>query len=830
MVFRRPNPRRPARAGNLPCAPITRQGNDASWVSKANALAFAVGCALTSLTAAAVLAPGSAQAAGSPASREYDIPAGQLGDVLAQFAATSKVLLSFDPQMLAGMRSSGLHGRYSVHDGFSRLLDGSGYELVDTGGGRYALRQAATASTVTTLAPVTVAGTALFDGSTEGTGAYTTQAVTIGSKIPVPVREIPQTVSVVTQQQIQDQNLNTISDTLLQTPGVTVVNTSTNNFTYYSRGFQLTTVQQDGVPLEYNNNQTYTPFDMAMYDHVEVLRGPSGLFTGSGQPSGTVNLVRKRPTSTFAMSGELSGGSFDFYRGMLDVGGPLNKSGSVRGRFVASSQDNNYFYDVAHNRNTMFYGTVEADVTPDTTVRLGMTYQDSNATPFIGLPAYTNKQLLDVPRSSFLGNVQWGRRPSTTVNPFIQIEHQLGNDWSLKVSNEYFHQDTDWLRAGAGTGVDPTTNTFSGLSSTFTQYKEAQNSTDVSLSGPLKILGRTHQLVFGLNRRNEDYYYAPGKPVTIPGTFSIYDSTYNAPEPASYSAKSITDTNTTQYGAYASGRFSLADPLTLVLGGRLSWYDSTIDTIYPAGKPRTKVSESAVFTPYAALVYDLSRTLSVYGSYTSIFQPQSLSTYDGSLLNPVKGEQYEVGLKGEFLDKKLETSLAFFLINQTNTPQSDLANPGFYLTSGGTIQSKGIDAQVTGQLSPGWNVTLGYTYNETKYTKDTAYQGQPYSTVTPKHIFKVWSSYDFQSAPLKGWSVGGGLYAVSSFGNNGFMQSGYATLNASIGYQISKHVHAGLNLNNLTNRKYYQTVGGYDQYNNVYGAPFSAILTLRASF
>jgi len=653
---------------------------------------------------------------------------------------------------------------------------------------------------------------------------------TVGSRIPLTLREIPQTVSVITQEQIQDQSLTSISDTLLQTPGITVVNPSTNNYRYYSRGFQLTTVQQDGVPLEYTNNQTYTPFDIALYDHVEVLRGPSGLFTGSGQPSGTVNLVRKRPTDAFVVTGEASAGSYNFYRSMLDVSGPLNQSRTIRGRFVGSLQDNDFFYAVAHNRNALLYGAVDVDITPDTTVRFSLTYQNNKAVPFVGLPAYSNKKLLDIPRSSFMG-VTWGYRPNETLNPSVDIEHRFGNNWSLRVSNEYFHQHTKWLRGNAGSSVNPATDTFSGFSAALTKYKEDQNSTDISLLGSLSIFGRTHQLAFGGNRRNEDYYYAPGSTVLIPtGPVSIHSSVYNVPEPNSFPAKSISDTETTQYGAYASGRFSITNPLTLVLGGRLSWYDSTANTLYPTGKLPVKTHESAVFTPYTALVYDLNENLSAYGSYTNIFQPQSLQTVDGSLLSPINGGQYEAGVKGEFLGKQLQPSVAFFLIKQTNTPQADLANPGSYLSSGGEIQSKGIDAQLTGRPLSGWNVTLGYTYNETKYTKDATYQGQPYSTFTPRHMLKLWSDYDFKTGHLKDWSLGAGLYAASSFGTNGFTQGGYATLNANIAYRITERLHAGVNLNNITDAKYYQTLDGYDQYNNIYGAPFNGTFTLRATF
>ncbi|MGY3617990.1 outer membrane receptor for ferric coprogen and ferric-rhodotorulic acid [Bradyrhizobium sp. USDA 10063] len=243
----------------------------------------------------------------------------------------------------------------------------------------------------------------------------------------------------------------------------------------------------------------------------------------------------------------------------------------------------------------------------------------------------------------------------------------------------------------------------------------------------------------------------------------------------------------------------------------------------------TKYGEDAVFTPYAALIYDITRDLSAYASYTSIFQPQNFQTYQGQLLDPVEGEQYEVGLKQSLLNGRLEASAAVFLIKQANTAQLDNTHPGYYLPSGGEIESKGVELQLTGRLLANWNVVGGYTYNPTRYTRDQNYQGQPYSTVTPEHIFRLWTNYDVTEGVLRDWSFGMGINAVSEFGNNGYVQPAYATLGARIAYKINEHVTASLNLENITDTKYYQTVGA-SAYNNNYGAPFNATFTLRSKF
>lgn len=761
------------------------------------------------------------------ATATYDIPAQSLASALTAFGRQSGLQVVFDPRTTAGKSTGGVTGTLTATQALQQLLAGTGVSYRFTSPGSVTVTGSPAGSGALQLDPVRVQGEDRSNPTlTEGTGSYIPRAVTVGAGIPTPMREIPQTVSVITQQQIQEQNLVSLPEVLQQTPGITVLNPSTNNFTFYSRGFQLTTAQQDGVALEYTNNQSYAPLDMAMYDHVEVLRGPGGLFTGAGQPSGTVNLVRKRPQNQFTLIGEASVGSFNFYRGVVDVGGPVNASGTIRGRVVASVQDNNYFYDVAHNRNALIYGTVEADIMPDTLLRFGMSYQKNDSIPFVGLPAYTNGQTLNVPRSSALGAVSWGSRPNETLNPFVELTHRLDNGWNLRLAGTYFHSTTNWTRTAASAGVDPNTNTIPSLLATYTFYGEDQFSIDSSASGPISLFGRTHEVIVGVNWRNELYNYWPGASVSIPGPFNVYAPVYNVPQPSILSPRANTVTNTTQYGLYLSGRFSLTDPLKLILGGRLNWYNASTQQLYPTVQSPLFFGDAAEFTPYAALVYDVAGNISAYASYTSIYQPQSYLTYNGALLNPVTGIQYEAGLKGSFFGGQLDGSLAFFLISQRNTAQADALHPGYYLPSGGEVESRGVDVQLVGRLVPGWNLTAGYTYNPTSYVQDATYQGQPYSTFTPQHMFKLWTDYEFLDGPLKSWSVGGGVFAVSTFSSSNIYQYGYGTLSARIGYKINEHLEAALNLNNLTDAVYYQTVTS-PLYNNMYGAPFNAMFTLR---
>lgn len=283
------------------------------------ALALAIGCALAGLTTTALLSPGAALAAEPAASQAYAIPAGRLSDVLARFAATAGVQLVFDPQMLAGLNSPGLQGRYTVREGFTRLLAGSGHELVETGNDGYALRrqtqaraaQPAPTEREATLPAVNVTARSVSDGTTEGTGSYTTSSTSTATKLNLSPRETPQTVTVVTRQQMDDFGLTSVDNVLESTSGVVLSQRGADGSLYYSRSFALQT-QYDGMmnPIGIGEGNRNPSPDSAFLDRVEILQGATGLLSGAGEPGGTVNLVRKRPTESFKAHAEAQLGAW----------------------------------------------------------------------------------------------------------------------------------------------------------------------------------------------------------------------------------------------------------------------------------------------------------------------------------------------------------------------------------------------------------------------------------------------------------------------------------------------------------------------------------------
>lgn len=783
--------------------------------------------------------------------REYDLPSGPLAATLNRLARQAGLALTIDAASLEGKTSAPVRGRFKAVDAMTRALEGSGLALVKTDVGSYTLRplpkealRSAAQGPDTQMPEVTVAAATLAEtrAITEGSGSYGSPVVTIG-KAGQSLREIPQSVSVITRARMDGQNLVSVEDVLLQAPGITKQNLNYGHSRYYSRGFEVASYQFDGVPVG-----TYGGLDapdMAIVDRVEVVRGAPGLLVGNGEPGGTVNFVRKRPLAQNQFLLGASVGSWDFYRTEADISGPLNESGSLRGRLVATYEDRDYFYDVTHATAPLLYGILELDIGADTLLTLGGRRQDVNIEGrwVRGLPRFSNGDDLGVSRSTSLA-VPWTRYEAQINEVFGALEHRFSDTWKATVtanhqSNSRFDKTASWF----GT-VDPVTHGGLAWGSVDHEYVDTgNNAVDAHVEGSFEAFGRKHDLMFGANwqRFIEDIRYG-STAVADPIDIFHYDPTAlsEPAAPALFGPDRATDE---RYGAYASLRMRMTDALAVVLGGRVSWYDLQVKdkatgTVYYA------VSQDKEFTPYAGAVYDLDERWSVYASYTDIFAPQSnLLSISGRPLDPVIGSNYEAGVKGALREGTLNASLAVFRIDQENRAQVDPLYPAAcpvspigdacYLDSG-AVRSQGFELEISGALRPDWQVAAGYTFTDTAFLKDADAQGQTFNGAnTPRHLLRLWTSYQLPGA----WnrlSINGGVSAQSEmFNGNGVVrveQGAYAVWNAGAAYRISRIWSAAAQVNNVFDETYYAGSIGDIYANNHYGEPRNFMLTLRGKF
>ena len=799
--------------------------------------------------ASAVVVPQLAHAApeGSGQTQQWNIAAGPLAPALDQLARQGHLNLSFDASNLQGKHTSGVRGNYDSSQALSLVLQGTGVQIQQQGASSYLLLAPIDAGSAMQLAPTSIGAERLGE-TTENTGSYTTGAVTIG-KMPQSLRQTPQSVTVITRQRLDDQNITNLTTLLEQTPGVVVDFTDSERVNYISRGYTIDAIQYDGATVvQGSGGGSFIQSDAAIIDRAEILRGATGMLRGAGNPSGTVNLVRKRPTREFQGEGSVTLGSWNAQRYVADLSGPLTETGNVRGRVIAVHDDKDHFQDARMERKETFYGVLAFDLDEQTTLTTGLEYASLDATGAWGnLPANYDGSPLPLGRSTYLG-ADWNHWDRSNLQSFAELEHFFDNDWRLKLMATQTHFQLDdhgfkqtYFTRASGT-ANPTNNPYL-MNYQVTEGdggESKQNNLSATLNGPFQLFGRTHELMVGVERIRNDSY-ASATNFTTSGVFDIreWDPKYSLPEPDINITAHPVRTRTTQQAAYATWRISLAEPLTAIIGARANWYDYEQEN---NTRSNGKFSVDNKIVPYAALIYDLNDNFSTYASYTEIFNPQTATDISGGVLDPVTGEAYEMGIKGEFYEGRLNTSFAIFRINQVGNPLDDLSGPfpcppnyasGYCKVAGGKNRSDGFELEVSGEVLPGWQVSGGYTYNTTEYLKDTVSNtGNAIRTTDPKRMLKLFTSYRLPSE-LSAWTVGGGVQAQSDIyarsGNAEASQSGYAVYNALLGYRFNEHYSLQFNANNVFDKKYYRqarpTATGY-----YFGDPRNFNVTLRGTF
>ncbi|ENO90495.1 TonB-dependent siderophore receptor [Thauera linaloolentis] len=786
--------------------------------------------AISAMTPDAALAAdtaAAAEAAGTP--RSYRIPPGPLTDALGRFAAEAGVALSFDPAWTASLQSRGLQGSHSAETGFATLLRGTDLAAERQPGGGFVLRRISTVTgQESALAAVTV--TAARDGATEGTGSYAqTGPSSSATKLGLTLRETPQSISVVTRQKMDDFGLNSINQVIEHTPGLTIHTLDSERPDYSVRGFSAN-FQYDGISVPYNSAYAAgnTLSDMAIYDRVEVVKGSTGLVNGSGEPGATINLIRKRPTRDFQGHAALSVGRWNNYRGELDVSGPLNEAGSLRGRAVAAYQDTESHLDHHRRKVPVFYGVLEADLTPSTLLTVGADYQDTDprGSTWSGIQIFdSNGDFNDRPRS-FNPATRWSRWIQETRSAFVKLEHQFDNEWSARL---HLNHQINSQEAHLGTYSFGNPNPADGSGANFLDEshvgKTRSNAADIYASGPFQLLGRRHELVLGasINKRrwSDTGSYDPAGYTNLP---NYYDWDGDVPELTQRVPYDYRQETTRDNGLYTTARWNLRDDLKLITGLRVSNYSRSGDTT---------MRERGVTTPYLGVVYDINDTFSAYASYTDIFKPQSVQDEQGKTLDPLVGKNYEAGLKGEFFGGRLNASAAIFRLKQDNYAQLS----GGLTPSGGRayraidgVVTKGYELELSGELTPQWRLQGGFTHRVSRRHDEKV------GTTSPEDQFSFFASYQ-PSGVLNRLTVGGGARWQAKTWDNvrnpvqgtvKHTMPAYWLFDAMASYRVNDKVTASLNIRNLFDKKYYTLFPAYNTY--MWGAPRSYSVSLRYDF
>ena len=672
--------------------------------------------------------------------------------------------------------------------------------------------------------------------SSEQSKAYIIQNSSTASKLNIPLKETPQTVNVITRQQLDDFALDNTRDVLRNTPGIIVSNQETERSSYLARGFEISNVLVDGVgiPLEGYNYNNDNP-DSFLFDRVEVVKGANALNNGIGDPGATINMIRKRPTSDLQTAFNASYGSWNTQRYEVDVSSPLTQDGKVRGRVFGYQQTGDSYLDRYELEKNGIGAVVEADVTDTTLLTAG--YIESNHKPN-GVNWGSNPLInTEGEQLSYSQNYNyspnWAHWDSNIKSYFAELEQKLGGDWTAKLTydEKRTQRDSKLLFLSGKPGANGTSGIFLYPGMYIDDNKEQQAS--LSFSGTYPLWGQRHEASLGYvwaKNRLDELGYAGS--FVNPLTTDL--ASFTPEEPSWDMSKTSGEMHIRQknQSLYAATRLHLNDDLKLLLGANYVQAESSgssygTDTIYDEDK----------VLPYAGLTYNFSPEYTGYLSYTSIFRPQTTKADDGSINKPIEGESYEVGVKGSWLDDKLTATMAVFRTEQSNYPLRDSDGiPTLRTTQVSDLRSQGYEFGLAGQLSDHLNLSFGYT----QFSLKDLINGGDARTFNPTQSFNLLTTYQVPQLPKLKLGLGvqwqdQTYLDVPEATANGVItqkagiieQDAYALVNLMASYELNEHMTLQANGNNLTNEKY---LFNFPNQQGFYGAPANYSVAVKFKY
>ncbi|ELQ6105784.1 ferric-rhodotorulic acid/ferric-coprogen receptor FhuE [Cronobacter turicensis] len=682
-------------------------------------------------------------------------------------------------------------------------------------------------------------------GTPDESQDYSVKTTTSGTKMLLVPRDIPQSVSVISQQRMQDQQLTTIEDVLENTTGVTASRIDTSRTNFFARGFYISNFAYEDMPTFLDNRWNFgdTAGDTAIYDKIEVVRGAAGLMNGTGNPSAYVNMVRKHADSqTFKGNVSATYGSWDKQRYVMDVQSPLVESGKVRGRVVAGYQDNDSVVERNHYRKKFIYGVVDTDITDSTLLSLGYDYQESqeDSPTWGGFPSLYSDGSRTHFRRGFNTAADWAYSDLDSTKIFANLTQRFENGWEAKVNAMHAETNFDNRLMYIDGFPDKTTGRYNaalwqGAWGGWNVGERKQDSVDAFVRGGYELAGRQHEMMFGgsysRQRNNYDNAYPVNDNSGLMDVGNIRDYNGNTLANPTWSDFALYQRDVIrQKSLYAATRLSLADPLHLILGARYTEWNAKYNLERKPDEIRRSKSDDV--TPYAGLVYDIDDTWSAYASYTSIFQPSGQRDVNSEFLDPTTGKAYEAGLKADWFNTRLTASLAVFRIEQDNVAvNTGVIIPGSggqtaYKSVDGTV-SKGVELELNGALTDNWQLTFGAS----RYVAEAG-DGVAVNPDQPRTTMKLFTRYQLPSLPAL--TVGGGARwqtktwqdIAGPNGDTRINQNGYTVVDLFTRYQATKNLAVQANLNNVFDKEYYDYLGTY----GVYGAPRNFSVTASYSF
>jgi len=641
---------------------------------------------------------------------------------------------------------------------------------------------------------------------------YVAHRSLVGTKTTTPLLEVPQSISVVGRDQINDQNAHSVAQALAYTAGVTTNSPNDTRFeSLRIRGFQPV-LYLDGLQLPYGASQFAQPkLDLALLERVEVLRGPSSSLYGQVAPGGMINLVSRLPTATPLNSLEFLANDWGNEQVNFDVGGAAPK-GDLFWRIAGTLHGGGTQVDFVND----FRGAIAPSFTwkpdLDTTFTFLSGYQrdvtglELQFMPAVGtlLPNPNGR----IPLTKFLGEPGFDHFDRTQAWVGYQFEHSFNEIWTVRQNVRYYDLETNtYAVAGAGalgsTALQPNLSKLNRGAFSF-----PENASNVTLDNQAEARFATgslaHIVLFGVDYRHitselkEGFGNAP--------SINLYNTVYGAP--IALPATTIhTGQTQDQTGTYLQDQIALGG-WRLTLSGRHDWVSTDTSNFV---KGTTQSQDDEAFTGRAGLNYVFASGISPYIAYATSFQPTIGVTASQSPLIPTTGKQVEIGVKYQPVGTNLLLTAALFEMNQQNVTTTDPNNIGFNVQTG-AARSQGAELEATASLTDGLKLVGSYAYTDTRVTQtNIANQLGKHLIIQPINQAALWLDYTFQQGQLGGFGFGGGArYIGDSYGDaaNTILIPGYTLFDAAVHYDLSyldprfRGVKLAVNATNLFDKYY----------------------------
>jgi|GEM_PF-1987636 len=701
-------------------------------------------------------------------------------------------------------------------------------------------------------APSALADKTPKDPASEGVADYVvTQSVT-GAKVPTSILDIPQSVAVVPKKIIEEQDPRSVTAAAQNVAGVSSAYPSYYPLDYmnslYVRGFQVSATLRDGMwdPTPQGNSW------LGNVQRIEVVKGPAGLLNGvyTGDIGGIINIVTKKPTEERAYTFEETVDSFGTRTVKVDINQPISQNWAMRVNLEEGVYEN--FPNRSEYEKRAGSVVLQGKITPDDTVLLSYEKRWQEAQPYSGTPGYVSvgsgasATLFRLPQQGLSFNFYDPRSYWTFESDTVRAEytHSFNSNWTFRSAAQY----TTTARSMVSITASPI------YSAGTVKYRESYSEihmgpvedidTDNLINGKFALFGFNNDLTVGVRYTKDWFDMNMSAPTTSFSTYTFTDIN----NPAWYKPivglhRSIWGySEMSQINGYVNELLSITSKLKLSAGFNYTDYNSWSQSGMSASSQSGSGVDGDGTAKRIGLIYEMIPGTALFADYATTFKPQGNNvTTDGTIqqFSPLQGDQYEIGVKTD-IGRRAVVTAALYQLTLENQLQSDpdptKATLGYEVESGKT-RSRGVELDGTYNVLPGWNLLTSYAYTNAKIIDSESYLVGSVVPHVPEHSFKLWTTYEFDSGKLEGLTVGGGMRAVSSSTTNLVSQSspnlvatlpGYAEFDLMASYKIDPKWKVSLNLNNIFDRRYYESATSYTW---LYpGAPFNAVLRVKTTF